>query len=313
MVHIEIDPAAGFCSGVEKAIGMAGSMLQSGEKVFTLGEMIHNREEMNRLHALGMKTVRHGDLAALKPERILIRAHGEPPSTYALAEALHIGVIDGTCPIVSRLQKKIRKAYDSMDHHREQLVIFGKEGHPETVGHLGQVNGDAVVIGSPDEVAKVDPGKKVLLFSQTTMDPDLFREVEEKLQAYLDRHRGKTPAESSGKGAGVKAESLLRSSCTICGQMKKRKPALAVFAKKHDLIVFVSGKNSSNGKMLYEFCRSVNPNTRWISGAAEIDPSWAGGTGSIGVSGATSTSREQLESVAGHLRKISSSNSANFD
>jgi len=294
MVHIEIDPAAGFCSGVEKAIGMAESMLQNGEKVFTLGEMIHNREEMNRLQALGMRTVRHGELATLKPERILIRAHGEPPSTYALAEALQIRVIDGTCPIVTRLQKKIRRAYETMDHDREQLVIFGKEGHPETVGHLGQVNGDAVVIGSADEVTKVDPGKKVLLFSQTTMDPDQFREVEEKLQAHLK-------------------EPLLRSSCTVCGQMKKRKPALAAFAKKHDLIVFVSGKNSSNGKMLYQFCRSVNPNTRWISGVAEIDPSWTGGSGSIGVSGATSTSREQLESVAGHLRKISSSNSTNFD
>jgi len=304
MVRIEIDPGAGFCFGVEKVIGKAESMLKEGEKVYTLGEMIHNTAEMNRLHSLGMQTVDHGDLSSLKPEAILIRAHGEPPSTYRLAEKLHIRVIDGTCPIVIRLQKKIRQAYEGMDRDREQLVIFGKEDHPETVGHLGQVSGDAVVIGSPEEIAKVDPGKRVLLFSQTTMDPDLFREVEERLGAYLKKHREAFPEKSPDASPGNDPEPLLRSSCTICGQMKKRKPGLAAFARKHDLMLFVSGRHSSNGKMLYQFCRSVNPNTYWISGAGEIDPAWLDGVTSIGVSGATSTSIDQLESVAGQLRKI---------
>jgi 4-hydroxy-3-methylbut-2-enyl diphosphate reductase len=296
MPKIEIDPGAGFCSGVEKAIGMAESMLRKGEEVYTLGEMIHNQEEMNRLHSLGMKTVDHRELASLKPDRILLRAHGEPPYTYRLAEKLHIQVIDGTCPIVTRLQKKIRKAYQAMDHENEQLVIFGKPDHPETIGHLGQVEGDAVVISSPEDLSRVDPWKKVILFSQTTMDPDRYREVEE----HLKRHLGNDPGR-------VQKESLLRSECTICGQMRKRKPALAAFAAKHDVMIFVSGKNSSNGKMLYEFCRSVNPSTHWISGKGEIDPAWFRGALSIGISGATSTSREQLRSVADKLREITRS------
>ena len=291
MVTVEIDPGAGFCFGVEKAIGMTESMLRQGEKVYTLGEMIHNREEMNRLHSLGMRTVDHGELASVKPERILLRAHGEPPSTYRLADKLHIQVIDGTCPIVLNLHRKISRAYEAMDHDREQLVIFGNADHPETISHLGQVDGDALVIGSPDEVNRVDPEKRVILFSQTTMDPDQFRELEERLKKHLE------------KGLKGQPDPLLRSNCTICGQMKSRKPGLAAFAGRQDLMIFVSGKNSSNGEMLYRFCRSVNPETHWISHAGEIDPSWLEGAASIGVSGATSTSREQLESVANKLRE----------
>ncbi|MGM0474968.1 MAG: 4-hydroxy-3-methylbut-2-enyl diphosphate reductase [Bacteroidota bacterium] len=300
MVKIEIDPGAGFCFGVEKAIGMAESRLRKGEEVYTLGEMIHNREEMNRLHSLGMKTVDHRELASLKPDRILLRAHGEPPATYHLAEKLHIKVIDGTCPIVTRLQKRIRRAYRAMDHESEQLVIFGKPDHPETIGHLGQVDGDAVVISSPEEVSGVDPGKKVILFSQTTMDPDRFREVEEHLKQHLEEPVSRELLHGD-------AGPLLRSECTICGQMRKRKPSLAAFAEKHDVMIFVSGKNSSNGKMLYEFCRSVNPSTHWISGKGEIDPAWLRGASSIGISGATSTSREQLRTVADKLKEITRS------
>lgn len=292
MVTIEIDPGAGFCFGVEQVIGMAESLLKKGEKVYTLGEMIHNREEMKRLYSLGMRTVDHRELTSVKPERILLRAHGEPPSTYRLAEKLHIRIIDGTCPIVAQLQKRILRAYQHMDHNSEQLVIFGNADHPETIGHLGQVNGDAVVIGSTEEISKVDPRKKVILFSQTTMDPDKFREVEERLGKHLKEPLGDQP------------DPPLRSACTICNQMKKRKPGLAAFAGKHDLILFVSGKHSSNGKMLYQFCRSVNPATCWISNADEIDPAWLKGIASVGVSGATSTSRDQLESVVSQLRKL---------
>jgi 4-hydroxy-3-methylbut-2-enyl diphosphate reductase len=307
MVHIEIDPGAGFCFGVQQVIKTAESLLRKGEQVCTLGEMIHNQEEMKRLHALGMKTVDQRELASVRPERILIRAHGEPPSTYQLAEKLHISVIDGTCPIVLQLHRQIRRAYRAMDHDREQLVIFGNKDHPETIGHLGQVNGDAVVIGSPEEVSRVDPEKKVILFSQTTMDPDRFREVEKKLREHLETHLAKPLKEYPGGSTGEQPGPLLRASCTICGQMKKRKPGLAAFAGKHDVIIFVSGRNSSNGKMLYEFSRSVNPETYWISNAGEIDPAWIQGASSIGVSGATSTSREQLESVVHKLREITRS------
>ena len=294
MVKIEIDPGAGFCFGVEKVINTAESHLQDGKELYGLGEMVHNASEMERLHTLGLKTINHRELLELKPERVLFRAHGEPPSTYQLAEKLRIEIIDGTCPIVSRLQKKLKNTYESMDRDREQMVIFGKSDHPETIGLLGQVNGDALVISTGEDVSKVDPGKKVYLFSQTTMDPDQFREVEDRIKALH-----KTTFLEQGK-------EKFRSDCTICGQMKKRKPGLSSFAKEQEMILFVSGKNSSNGRMLYEFCKSVNPLTYWISNGDEIDPAWLTGIKSIGISGATSTSRDQLELVLSQVKKLTS-------
>jgi len=295
MVKIEIDPGAGFCFGVEQVIKTAESHLQKGEILYGLGEMVHNASEMHRLHIKGLKTINHDEMLELKPERVLIRAHGEPPSTYQLAEKHQIDIIDGTCPIVARLQKKLKHAYDSMDQESEQLVIFGKSDHPETIGLLGQVNGDAVVVNSLKDIKKVKPGKRILLFSQTTMDPERFRVVEHSLKDFLKE----VPGEQS--------EPAIRSDCTICGQMKKRKPGLSSFAKKNELILFVSGKNSSNGKMLYEFCKSTNPTTYWISQSNEVDPEWLTGVGSIGISGATSTSRDQLESVLNRVKKLTSS------
>ena len=294
MVKIEIDSGAGFCFGVDQVIKTAEMHLKDGKGLYGLGEMVHNASEMHRLHALGLKTINHSELMTLKPGKVLFRAHGEPPSSYKLAEELRIEIIDGTCPIVSRLQKKIRQVYASMDKKSEQLVIFGKSDHPETIGLLGQVNGDALVISTGEDVSKVDPGKKVYLFSQTTMDPDQFREVEDRIKALH-----KTTFLEQGK-------EKFRSDCTICGQMKKRKPGLSSFAKKQEMILFVSGKNSSNGKMLYEFCKSVNPLTYWISNGDEIDPAWLTGIKSIGISGATSTSRDQLELVLNQVKKLTS-------
>mgnify|MGYP006290640601 CR=1 FL=1 len=290
-MHIEIDPGAGFCFGVEQVIRTAESHLRSGEKIYGLGEMVHNESEMERLHELGLETITHSDLASLRPERVLIRAHGEPPSTYELTEQLKIEVIDGTCPIVLTLQKRIREVYLSMNRENQQLVIFGKSDHPETIGLVGQAEGHAVVISSVEEVGNINPAKEIILFSQTTMDPDEFSEVEKKLK------------EQSNLPVGT---GTFRSSCTICGQMKKRKPGLAVFARQHDIILFVSGPNSSNGRMLSEYCRSVNPHTYWISGAGEINPAWFRGVSSAGISGATSTSRQQLESVASRVKKLTS-------
>jgi 4-hydroxy-3-methylbut-2-enyl diphosphate reductase len=294
MAAVEIDPGAGFCFGVEQVIEMAESRLRRGETVYGLGEMVHNREEMERLHAMGLVTLTHADLAGIRPGHILFRAHGEPPASYELAATHHVEVIDGTCPIVLKLQERIRDTYRSMDHRKEQVVIFGKPGHPETIGLLGQVDGNAVVVTSPEDIERVDPGRAVHLFSQTTMDPDLFGEVEKALRHHLAAKRG---------GAGP----AFRSSCTICAQMKKRKPGLAAFARKHDVIVFVSGKNSSNGKMLFEYCQKLNRRSHWISGPGEVEGKWFKGAGSIGISGATSTSREQLESVSNHVKKILSS------
>jgi 4-hydroxy-3-methylbut-2-enyl diphosphate reductase len=224
--------------------------------------------------------------------KVLFRAHGEPPETYQLARAHGIEVIDGTCPIVIRLQERIREVYGKLNRKNEQLVIFGKPDHPETIGLLGQVNGDAEVVSGLEDIGKLEPGKKVHLFSQTTMDPDQFAEVETAIREMF------TSDEGGEKSAYFQSE------CTICGQMKKRKPRLAEFAQEFDLVLFVSGKNSSNGKMLFEFCRGVNPATRWISDPGEVDPEWFAGIKTVGISGATSTSRRQLEKIREQVLRL---------
>ncbi len=295
MKKIDIDPGAGFCFGVEEVIKTAEKRLRSGETLYGLGDMVHNAEEVTRLQTLGLKTINHQQFSQLPSGKVLIRAHGEPPETYRIAKQRGVEVIDGTCPIVAKLQKKVKKAYEALDHSREQLVIFGKPEHAETIGLLGQVQGDALVITSVEDVRKIDPDKRVLLFSQTTMDPEQFREVEAAIRDHLQ--------ESPEGLSDVK----FRSDCTICGQMKKRKPGLSRFASQHDVMLFVSGKHSSNGKMLYEYCKSINPATYWISGKQEVKKEWFRGCERIGISGATSTSRAQLESVLEEVRKLTSS------
>ena len=280
MKKVEVDSGAGFCFGVDQVIKTAESHLREGTPLYGLGEMVHNGEEVSRLEALGLKTINHEELGEIKSGKVLLRAHGEPPATYRLAREHDIEIIDGTCPIVTRLQTKIRKVYSRMDRDTQQLVIFGKSDHPETIGLLGQVDGDATVVNSMNDISAIDPTKGILLFSQTTMDPELYKEVEEGLKGHL-----------------------LQSDCTICGQMKRRKPGLAEFAMDYELILFVSGKNSSNGKMLFEYCRSVNPLTHWISGVKDIDPNWFDEIESIGISGATSTSMNQLQAVKEQVKK----------
>jgi len=294
MVKIEIDPGAGFCFGVEEVIKTAESQLRKGEVLYGLGDMVHNATEVKRLQELGLKTINHEQLTSLPPGKVLFRAHGEPPGTFKTARENGVEIIDGTCPIVAKLQKKIQKAYGEMNHQTDQLVIFGKADHPETIGLLGQVNGDALVVSSVEDISAIDPSKKVWMFSQTTMDPDHFKEVEEALENHL-RER-----------AGSKGIHHFKSNCTVCGQMKKRKPGLLAFAGKYEVMLFVSGKNSSNGRMLYEYCLSLNPVTHWISGAEEVKKEWVEGYKSIGISGATSTSRQQLESVLEKVLKLTS-------
>jgi 4-hydroxy-3-methylbut-2-en-1-yl diphosphate reductase len=285
---IEIDPTAGVCFGVEKAIATAEQMLSRGEAVYGLGEMVHNEEETGRLERLGLRTVSTDDFADIAPARVILRAHGEPPSTYEKAIRNNIELIDATCPIVTNLQKKIRNRYRALDNEREQIVIFGKEGHPETAGLMGQTNGEAVLVTDPEETAHVDPAKKIYLYSQTTMDPEQFRLLEERL----------------GNIARVSERSGLVSDCSICNQMKRRKPDLKAFAQKHDLMVFISGSASSNGAMLFAHCKKYNSNSHWIHRVEEIDPEWALAPGSIGISGATSTPLWQLKQVKERLESF---------
>ncbi len=293
MKKVEVDSSAGFCFGVDQVIKTAETHLREGTPLYGLGEMVHNSQEVLRLETLGLKTITHSELGEIKSGKVLLRAHGEPPDTYRLAREHDIEIIDGTCPIVTRLQNKISKVYSRMDRDTQQLVIFGKSDHPETIGLLGQVDGDAIVVNSMKDIPAVDPTKGILLFSQTTMDPELYKEVEEGLKAHLNH------------SANLKEGGLLLSDCTICGQMKRRKPVLAAFAKDFDLVLFVSGKNSANGKMLYEYCKSVNPITHWISGVKDIDPRWLQDVESIGISGATSTSMDQLQKVKEEVKRLS--------
>lgn len=291
---IEIDPSAGVCFGVEKAIATAEENLRDGNDVYGLGEMVHNDQETGRLEQLGLKTISADDLDRIGPARVILRAHGEPPSTFRKAAANHIEIIDATCPIVTGLQKKIRKRYEELDKDREQIVIFGKQGHPETIGLMGQTNDEAVLVTDPGKTGDVDPRKKVYLYSQTTMDPDQFEVLKANLEAFAATANSEKP----------------QSLCSICNQMKRRKPELKKFALTHDYMVFVSGKHSSNGKMLYEYCRQINPQTWWIHSPDDIDPGWfsgttnGGGTGSIGISGATSTPLWQLEQVRQYLADL---------
>lgn len=297
MLKIDIDPGAGFCFGVDEVIKTAEMHLKQGETLYGLGEMVHNDSEVQRLQKLGLKTIDHKQLEDLPPGKVLFRAHGEPPETYALAERNGIDFIDGTCPIVSRLQTKLQKAYQEMDREKEQLLIFGKSDHPETIGLMGQVGGDAIVIHNVDDVNKIDPTKKVRLFSQTTMDPDRFEEVEKAIREFLHSHDPELEIDAK----------QFNSQCTVCGQMKKRKPSLSTFARQYDLMLFVSGKKSSNGRMLYEYCKSINPNTYWVSIRDEVKKEWFEDARSIGISGATSTSRMQLERVMEEVKKLMNS------
>jgi len=286
-MRVEIDPSSGVCFGVEKAIEHAESLLSSGDKLYGLGFMVHNRNEIERLEKLGMETIANEKLRDLENSTILFRAHGEPPETYEMAGKNGNRIIDATCPIVLKLQKRIRDTYKKIDHQLEQIVIFGKIDHPETVGLMGQIGNDAKVVGSLIDLQKIDPSRNVHLFSQTTMDPGDFSRIESALSKLL-----------------VASGSSMESSCTICSQMKKRKPGLADFAVNYDVMIFVSGKNSSNGRMLFDYCKSINPNSFWISDERELEKDWFHKIHSVGISGATSTPSWQLESVRESIQKL---------
>ncbi|MFZ5940717.1 MAG: 4-hydroxy-3-methylbut-2-enyl diphosphate reductase [Bacteroidota bacterium] len=285
---IDIDPTSGFCFGVTAAIRQAEELISSGEEVWAVGQMVHNEAEVKRLEKLGLKETSSNELANIQGKTVLFRAHGEPPSTYSEAAALNIRVVDATCPIVRKLQERIRKRYEEMDGTREQIVIFGKEGHPESIGLLGQTNGSAILVNSLKDLERVDPAKYTYLFSQTTMDPEAYNEIE---QAIRERtvFAGGDP---------------IQSNCTVCSHVKRRKPGLKLFAETHDVILFASGKASSNGKMLFGYCKQYNERSYWINGTEEIDPAWFRDCRSVGISGATSTPQWQMEEIKAYLQGL---------
>lgn len=289
---VEIDRQSGFCFGVQNAVEIAEKALLKGEKVFSLGPIVHNDKEVERLSALGLVSIDHDEFRNLKNCKVLIRAHGEPPATYITAGNNNITIIEATCPIVKRLQSKIKDTWLNIMETNGQVVIFGKAGHAEVVGLLGQINNKGILVTGTDDIQKIDVTKPVYLFSQTTMSVKEYGNFTDTLRSKMHE-------------AGVSdPEKNLIINKTICGQVSNREPHLKAFAKKHDIIVFVSGRESSNGKMLYSVCRNVNPDTHFVSSPEELDLKWFKGKNSVGICGATSTPKWLIEKIQDIISNI---------
>jgi 4-hydroxy-3-methylbut-2-en-1-yl diphosphate reductase len=290
-MKVEIDRQSGFCFGVQNAVEIAEKALSGGEKVFSLGQIVHNDKEVERLSSLGLVSVSHSDFNKLKGSKVLIRAHGEPPETYITAAKNNIKIIEATCPIVKKLQSRIRETWLKIRESGGQIVLFGKPGHAEVIGLLGQINNEGILITSSSDFGKINVRQPVYLFSQTTMSVQEYRHLSEEL--------GKIMAEQ-----GTNPHTNLKVHKTICGQVSNREPHLMEFALKHDIIVFVSGKESSNGKMLYSICKSVNPLTYFVSSPEEIEREWFTGKESAGICGATSTPKWLIENIRDLISNI---------
>ena len=278
MVNIEIDSGSGFCFGVTTAIRKAEEELAKGNMLYCLGDIVHNGQECERLKKMGLITINHEEFARLHNVKVLLRAHGEPPETYELAKANNIEIIDATCPVVLRLQQRIKREFDNTsDSNNKQIVIYGKNGHAEVLGLVGQTRGQAIVIENLSVVNQLDFNKDIRLYSQTTKSLDEFRQI----VAYIKEH--------------ISPDASFEYYDTICRQVANRMPNIQTFASNHDLILFVCGRKSSNGKILFQECKKVNPKTFLIDQPEEIDRKMLEGATSIGICGATSTPKWLME------------------
>ncbi len=277
-MKVEIDSESGFCAGVVNAIRLAEQSLTTHKSVWSLGDIVHNRLEMERLERLGLRTIGHSELAAAKT--VLIRAHGEPPSTYRSAAAAGVEIIDATCPVVAALQRTVASAHNKMTSVNGQVVILGKRGHAEVVGLTGQVEGGAkvIVVESEADLDAVDFSRPIYLLSQTTQSLDLFGRISERVRE--------------------RAAADITVHDTICRAVANRENHIGKFAARHDVVVFVSGRKSSNGRLLFEVCRAANPRSYMVEDETELQAEWFDGVESVGVCGATSTPKWVMEQVA---------------
>lgn len=283
-MKIEIDQHSGFCFGVRKAISKVEELTSSGTALQCLGDIVHNQEEISRLSELGMHTISLNEAGNLNNSTVLIRTHGEPPATY---EKLKLGkneIIDATCPVVLKLQNRIKKSYQTQQQQNGQLVIYGKKGHAEVIGLNGQTGNSAIIVSSSEDVRQIDFTRPIELYCQTTMSLDGFREISSLVQQQ------------------AKSECIVHD--TICRQVSNRVPQLKEFAGKHDAIVFISGKKSSNGKFLASVCKSENPATYVIAHVSELKPEWFQEVQSVGICGATSTPQWLMQDAANWLNKL---------
>ena len=280
MAKVEIDEGSGFCFGVVTAINKAEEELTKGGTLYCLGDIVHNGREVERLKEMGLITINHEQFNHLQNAKVLLRAHGEPPETYAIARRNNIEIIDATCPVVLRLQKKIKQEYTQENNEEKQIVIYGKTGHAEVLGLVGQTTGEAIVIEKLEEAKLLDFSKSIRLYSQTTKSLEEFQKIVE----YIKEH--------------ISPEVTFEYFDTICRQVANRIPNIRKFAASHDLVFFVSGKKSSNGKILFNECKMVNPNSHLIESIEEIDNGLLTGANSIGICGATSTPKWLMEEIS---------------
>jgi (E)-4-hydroxy-3-methyl-but-2-enyl pyrophosphate reductase (IPP and DMAPP forming) len=283
MLKIEIDDGSGFCFGVTTAIKKAEEELSAGRPLYCLGDIVHNGMECERLRKMGLITINHEQMSQLHDVKVLLRAHGEPPTTYEMAWKNNIEIIDATCPVVLQLQRRIKRQFE--ENPRAQIVIFGKPGHAEVLGLIGQTDNKAVVVAHPEDVYKLDFTRDIYLYSQTTKNLGEFHRIIDYLQQHM------------APGA------VFKSFDTICRQVANRMPNISNFAARHDLVLFVCGHKSSNGKVLFGECKKVNANSYQIESADEIDMQWLQGVNTIGICGATSTPKWLMEDVANALRQ----------
>lgn len=279
---IEIDEKSGFCFGVIHAIKQAEEALKTTQPLYCLGDIVHNNAEVQRLEKKGLRTIQYEEFKQLRNATVLLRAHGEPPSTYEIAKQNNITIIDATCPVVLRLQKKIKARFEQSSAHNEQILIFGKEGHAEVVGLLGQTDNSALVINSPHDIESIDYSKALFLYSQTTKSLREFEQLQQKIQRKIDEQQSNTPFISYD---------------TICRRVANRGTELKRFAQNYDMILFVSDRKSSNGQVLFNICKQINGNTHFINTVEDLKQLQIDKRQSIGICGATSTPKWLMEEI----------------
>ncbi|MBO7588358.1 MAG: 4-hydroxy-3-methylbut-2-enyl diphosphate reductase [Bacteroidaceae bacterium] len=282
-MKVEIDNESGFCFGVLSAIGKAEEELRKSGQLFCLGDIVHNGIECDRLQRLGLRTINHDEYSSLHNTRVLLRAHGEPPSTYAIARKNGITLVDATCPVVLKLQQRIHMQFEKLDPATQQIVIFGQKGHAEILGLVGQTDGNVTVIESADEIDRIDFSKDIFLYSQTTKSLENYNQLIEKISNRI--HDGRKFVHNN----------------TVCGQVSHRREKIRDFAQRHDVILFVSGRKSSNGKVLFNEIQKVNPESYMIESCDDIDYSLLSGAESIGICGATSTPKWLMEECRNYI------------
>lgn len=292
-MNVTIDPASGFCFGVVYAIQKAEEELALSGKLYCLGDIVHNNKEVERLGKLGLQIIDHKVLKDLRDCKVLIRAHGEPPDTYQIALENNIELIDASCPVVLKLQNRVRTSFDKVGENDGQIVIYGEIGHAEVNGLVGQTDGKAIIVRSEDDLDLIDYSKPINLFSQTTKSSSGFLEMKKLIEG-----RSEQAVQNE-----ISSEYMV-SNDTICRQVSNREPQLKKFSADYDVIIFVSGKKSSNGKALFDVCKSVNPRTFFISSAEEVDMAWLVGAERVGICGATSTPRWLMEEVCAKISAL---------